>query len=211
MEPAYETASARRPGIGGAPGLGVDPAGQAPAPLPGPVAPHRRKPPGGRAGPTHHPGPLPPRDPPGPSRLGKRELRRRPGLLRTDQPRQQAHTELQHAQPWRRQRGPDGRRGSRGRPGRQRGLGRHPHAHHRQHLRTRYRRSSHSQRSPSKKHQSRRPRPVQLQRRLEDVLRLRLTPLQRATQLATRTSPVANGAVPTFGTPDTYPTILNRW
>ena len=34
---------------------------------------------------------------------------------------------------------------------------------------------------------------------------------QRATQLATRTSPVANGAVPTFGTPDTYPTILNRW
>ena len=34
---------------------------------------------------------------------------------------------------------------------------------------------------------------------------------QRATQLATRTSPVANGAVPTFGTPDTYPTILNQW
>ena len=34
---------------------------------------------------------------------------------------------------------------------------------------------------------------------------------QRATQLATRTSPVANGAVPTFGTPDTYPTILDQW
>ena len=34
---------------------------------------------------------------------------------------------------------------------------------------------------------------------------------QRATQLATRTTPVANGAIFTFGTPDTYPTILNRW
>ena len=34
---------------------------------------------------------------------------------------------------------------------------------------------------------------------------------QRATQLATRTAPVANGAIFTFGTPDTYPTILNRW
>ena len=33
---------------------------------------------------------------------------------------------------------------------------------------------------------------------------------QRATQLAT-TSPVANGAIFTFGTPDTYPTILNQW
>ena len=34
---------------------------------------------------------------------------------------------------------------------------------------------------------------------------------QRATQLATRTPPVANGAIFTFGTPDTYPTILNQW
>ena len=34
---------------------------------------------------------------------------------------------------------------------------------------------------------------------------------QRATQLATQTAPVANGAIFTFGTPDTYPTILNQW
>ena len=34
---------------------------------------------------------------------------------------------------------------------------------------------------------------------------------QRATQLATRSIPVANGAIFTFGTPDTYPTILNQW
>ena len=34
---------------------------------------------------------------------------------------------------------------------------------------------------------------------------------QRATHLATRTAPVANGAIFTFGTPDTYPTILNQW
>ena len=34
---------------------------------------------------------------------------------------------------------------------------------------------------------------------------------QHATQLATRTTPVANGAIFTFGTPDTYPTILNQW
>ena len=34
---------------------------------------------------------------------------------------------------------------------------------------------------------------------------------QRANQLATRTAPVANGAIFTFGTPDTYPTILNQW
>ena len=34
---------------------------------------------------------------------------------------------------------------------------------------------------------------------------------QRATQLATRTAPVANGAIFTFGAPDTYPTILNQW
>ena len=34
---------------------------------------------------------------------------------------------------------------------------------------------------------------------------------QRATQLATRTAPVANGAIFTFGTPDTYPTILSQW
>ena len=34
---------------------------------------------------------------------------------------------------------------------------------------------------------------------------------QRATQLATRTAPVANGAIFTFGTPDTYPTVLNQW
>ena len=34
---------------------------------------------------------------------------------------------------------------------------------------------------------------------------------QRATQLATRTTPVANGTIFTFGTPDTYPTILNQW
>ncbi len=34
---------------------------------------------------------------------------------------------------------------------------------------------------------------------------------QRAAQLATRTAPVANGAIFTFGTPDTYPTILNQW
>ena len=33
---------------------------------------------------------------------------------------------------------------------------------------------------------------------------------QRATQLATRTVPVGNGAVFTFGTPNTYPTILNQ-
>ena len=34
---------------------------------------------------------------------------------------------------------------------------------------------------------------------------------QRATQLATRTAPVANGVIFTFGSPDTYPTILNQW
>ena len=34
---------------------------------------------------------------------------------------------------------------------------------------------------------------------------------QRATQLATTTTSVGNGAVLTFGTPDTYPTILNQW
>ena len=34
---------------------------------------------------------------------------------------------------------------------------------------------------------------------------------QRATQLATRTVPVGNGAVFTFGTPNTYPTILEQW
>ena len=34
---------------------------------------------------------------------------------------------------------------------------------------------------------------------------------ERATQLATRTAPVANGAIFTFGTPDTYPTILIQW
>ena len=34
---------------------------------------------------------------------------------------------------------------------------------------------------------------------------------QRATQLATTTSLVGNGAMFTFGTPDTYPTILNQW
>ena len=34
---------------------------------------------------------------------------------------------------------------------------------------------------------------------------------QRATQLATTTTPVANGSILTFGTPDTYPTILNQW
>ena len=34
---------------------------------------------------------------------------------------------------------------------------------------------------------------------------------QRAAQLATRTVPVGNGAIFTFGTPDTYPTILNQW
>ena len=34
---------------------------------------------------------------------------------------------------------------------------------------------------------------------------------QRAAQLATRTSLVGNGAIFTFGTPDTYPTILNQW
>ena len=34
---------------------------------------------------------------------------------------------------------------------------------------------------------------------------------QRATQLATRATPVGNGAIFTFGTPDTYPTILNQW
>ena len=34
---------------------------------------------------------------------------------------------------------------------------------------------------------------------------------QRATQLATTTAPVSNGAIFTFGTPDTYPTILNQW
>ena len=34
---------------------------------------------------------------------------------------------------------------------------------------------------------------------------------QRATQLATTTTPAGNGAIFTFGTPDTYPTILNQW
>ena len=34
---------------------------------------------------------------------------------------------------------------------------------------------------------------------------------QRATQLATTTTPVGNGSIFTFGTPDTYPTILNQW
>jgi len=36
-------------------------------------------------------------------------------------------------------------------------------------------------------------------------------PYQRATQLATSIAPVGNGAIFTFGTPDTYPTILNQW
>ena len=34
---------------------------------------------------------------------------------------------------------------------------------------------------------------------------------QRAAHLATATAPVGNGAIFTFGTPDTYPTILNQW
>ena len=34
---------------------------------------------------------------------------------------------------------------------------------------------------------------------------------QRASQLATRTVPVGNGAIFTFGTPDTYPTVLGQW
>ena len=34
---------------------------------------------------------------------------------------------------------------------------------------------------------------------------------QRATQLATTIAPVANGAVFTFGTPDTSPTLLSQW
>ena len=34
---------------------------------------------------------------------------------------------------------------------------------------------------------------------------------QRATQLATTTTPAGNGAIFTFGTPNTYPTILNQW
>ena len=34
---------------------------------------------------------------------------------------------------------------------------------------------------------------------------------QRATQLATSIATVGNGAIFTFGTPDTYPTILNQW
>ena len=34
---------------------------------------------------------------------------------------------------------------------------------------------------------------------------------QRATQLATNTAPAGNGAIFTFGTPDTYPTILEQW
>ena len=34
---------------------------------------------------------------------------------------------------------------------------------------------------------------------------------QRAAQLATTTTPAGNGAILTFGTPDTYPTILNQW
>ena len=34
---------------------------------------------------------------------------------------------------------------------------------------------------------------------------------QRATQLATNIAPVGNGAIFTFGTPDTYPTILDQW
>ena len=34
---------------------------------------------------------------------------------------------------------------------------------------------------------------------------------QRATQLATNIATVGNGAIFTFGTPDTYPTILNQW
>ena len=33
----------------------------------------------------------------------------------------------------------------------------------------------------------------------------------RAAQLATRTQPTTNGTIYTFGTPDTYPTILNQW
>ena len=34
---------------------------------------------------------------------------------------------------------------------------------------------------------------------------------QRATQLAANVAPVSNGAIFTFGTPDTYPTILDQW
>ena len=34
---------------------------------------------------------------------------------------------------------------------------------------------------------------------------------QRATQLATNIAPVSNGAIFTFGTPNTYPTILEQW
>ena len=33
----------------------------------------------------------------------------------------------------------------------------------------------------------------------------------RATQLAARTQPTANGIIYTFGTPDTYPAVLNQW
>ena len=34
---------------------------------------------------------------------------------------------------------------------------------------------------------------------------------QRASQLATTVAPVSNGAIFTFGTPDTYPTVLDQW
>ena len=34
---------------------------------------------------------------------------------------------------------------------------------------------------------------------------------QRASQLATAVAPVSNGAIFTFGTPDTYPTVLDQW
>ena len=34
---------------------------------------------------------------------------------------------------------------------------------------------------------------------------------QRASQLATAVAPVSNGAIFTFGTPDTYPAVLDQW
>ena len=34
---------------------------------------------------------------------------------------------------------------------------------------------------------------------------------QRASQLATAVAPVGNGAIFTFGTPDTYPAVLDQW
>ena len=185
----------------------MDPADQAPAPLPEPVTPHRRQPPRGRTGPTHHPGLPPPLNPRRTSHLRRPRLRPHSSLLRTDRPRQQARTEFQHPHPRQRRCEPDDRRGSRGGPGYQQGVRRHPHAHHRQHIHPNIIGAL-----PRKDHPlNPTPEPYNHSPGWKMFFASDSPHYQRATQLATTTVPVGNGAIFTFGTPDTYPTILNQW